>query len=72
MLPGTNGELYYSLDEDKDGTKLLSIGSEDGRVYLHHALDYEIKKYYKFSISVKDKGVPQLSASVPVLLNGEY
>lgn len=71
MCTGIGGELYYSLDEDKDGIKLLSIGSEDGRVYLHHALDYEKRKQYSFSILVKDKGVPQQTASVPVLLNGE-
>lgn len=55
---GENAELLFSIASGNTPRR-FRIDPETGVITIAHHLDYETKKNYKLSISVRDRGLPQ-------------
>ncbi|XP_069510013.1 protocadherin gamma-A4-like [Ambystoma mexicanum] len=63
-----NGYLTYSISANTTLDGLISINSENGKLYALKSFDYEEIQHLEFLVHCKDAGVPPLSSSVPVQL----
>ncbi|XP_060555146.1 cadherin EGF LAG seven-pass G-type receptor 2-like isoform X2 [Ruditapes philippinarum] len=62
---GVNGQVSYSLLNVPPAFPFM-IDPDLGEIKVRSTLDREIQASYKFTVEVKDKGQPQLSATVSV------
>lgn len=54
-----------------DVTKYFMIKPNDGKIILKQMVDYERAHEYRFSVVVKDSGIPPLSSTARVVVQGE-
>lgn len=59
---GANGDVFYSLENL--GTGSFSISRTTGVIYLQKQLDRELEEVITVTVTVRDKGFPQLSSSM--------
>ncbi|XP_026790947.3 protocadherin Fat 4 isoform X2 [Pangasianodon hypophthalmus] len=59
---GANGDVLYSLENLGRGS--FSIGRTTGVIYLQKQLDRELEEVITVTVTVRDKGFPQLSSSM--------
>lgn len=59
---GANGDVFYSLENL--GTGSFSISRTTGVIYLQKQLDRELEEVITVTLTVRDKGFPQLSSSM--------
>lgn len=59
---GANGDVLYSLENLGRGS--FSISRTTGIIYLQKQLDRELEEMITVTVTVRDKGFPQLSSSV--------
>lgn len=59
---GANGDILYSLENL--GRELFSISHTTGVIYLQKHLDRELEEVITITVTVRDKGFPQLSNSM--------
>ncbi|XP_072547580.1 protocadherin Fat 4 [Salminus brasiliensis] len=59
---GSNGEIIYSMENSGGGT--FRINRTTGVIYLQKPLDRELEDAVMVTLTVKDKGFPQLASSM--------
>ncbi|KAI8496579.1 hypothetical protein Bbelb_258780 [Branchiostoma belcheri] len=63
---GTNGDIRFSLHGE--GSDLFSIDDMSGVIHLTGRLDYEERSSYNLTIAATDKGHPNRTSTVPLLV----
>lgn len=65
---GAGGEVRYSCGS---GCELFEVRGEDGVVLLTGPLDTETQPQHVMTVVATDAGLPQLSSSTTVVVDGE-
>ncbi|XP_062514858.1 protocadherin Fat 4-like [Corticium candelabrum] len=63
---GANADIYYHMTEKTSG--LFSIGNSTGNLYLKQSLDYETLNQTSILVTAYDRGSPQRSSSVSLII----
>ncbi|XP_028838476.1 protocadherin gamma-C5-like isoform X18 [Denticeps clupeoides] len=65
---GVNGQLRYlfSAHTSDDVKKLFSINPDTSEITVAGKIDYELSKLYRFNVSARDKGTPELEGHCSV------
>lgn len=54
-----------------DVSRYFMVSPNDGKILLKQMVDYERAHEYRFSVVVKDSGIPPLSSTARVVVTGE-
>lgn len=69
---GINKAVRYSIQKDVyNSSEFFYIDAEDGSVYLKRSLDHETRPYHHFIVVANDTGIPSLSTTAHVWVNGK-
>lgn len=70
---GANQQIKYSIKKDNsNSTEFFYIDENDGTIYLKQSLDHEHARSHHFIVVATDQGVPSLSSTAHVWLQGMF
>lgn len=61
-----------SNQQEWDVSRYFMVKPNDGKILLKQMVDYERSHEYRFSVVVKDSGIPPLSSTARVVVQGEF
>lgn len=66
---GVNGQLSFDLSSPSGIQRTFNIDRNSGEIRLVGSLSYELTPRYDLQVTVKDSGVPQLSATLVLVVH---